>query len=73
VSRLWKNEEVNWQTVQGIEITSNGVENAAAASHSLDEEEEEEEDFGQADMFAEYRPSKLNLGIKHPDPVVETR
>ena len=58
VSRLWKNEDVSWQTVQVNEVASNGVVNAAAASQGLDEEEEEEEDFGQADMFADYKPSK---------------
>lgn len=58
VSRLWNNEGIGWQGVQTNESTSNGVANAAAASQELNEEEEEEVELGQADMFADYRPSK---------------
>ncbi|XP_027137845.1 protein strawberry notch homolog 1 isoform X4 [Larimichthys crocea] len=50
-------------------------------SHSLkppgmkeeDEPEEEEEDeLGHAETYAEYMPMKLKVGLRHPDPVVET-
>uniref|UniRef100_A0A4W6D8Z3 Strawberry notch homolog 1 (Drosophila) n=1 Tax=Lates calcarifer TaxID=8187 RepID=A0A4W6D8Z3_LATCA len=50
-------------------------------SHSLklpgmkeeDEPEEEEEDeLGHAETYAEYMPMKLKIGLRHPDPVVET-
>ncbi|XP_015375524.1 PREDICTED: protein strawberry notch [Diuraphis noxia] len=37
-----------------------------------DEEENEDEDMGVAETYADYMPSKLKLGKKHPDPVVET-
>ena len=33
---------------------------------------EEEEDMGVAETYSDYMPSKLKLGRKHPDPVVET-
>uniref|UniRef100_A0A4W3IVF5 Protein strawberry notch homolog 1 n=1 Tax=Callorhinchus milii TaxID=7868 RepID=A0A4W3IVF5_CALMI len=35
-------------------------------------EEEEDEELGHADTYAEYMPMKLKVGLRHPDPVVET-
>uniref|UniRef100_UPI0037E8FF7D protein strawberry notch homolog 1 isoform X2 n=1 Tax=Semicossyphus pulcher TaxID=241346 RepID=UPI0037E8FF7D len=35
-------------------------------------EEEEEEELGHAETYAEYMPMKLKVGLRHPDPVVET-
>ncbi|XP_026279435.1 protein strawberry notch isoform X2 [Frankliniella occidentalis] len=37
-----------------------------------EEEEVEDEDMGVAETYADYMPTKLKLGKKHPDPVVET-
>lgn len=37
-----------------------------------EEEEAEDEELGVAETYAEYWPSKLKIGKKHPDPVVET-
>lgn len=37
-----------------------------------EEEEGDEEELGVAETYADYMPSKLKLGRKHPDPVVET-
>ncbi|XP_075218729.1 protein strawberry notch isoform X1 [Lycorma delicatula] len=37
-----------------------------------EEEENDDEDMGVAETYADYMPSKLKLGRKHPDPVVET-
>lgn len=37
-----------------------------------EEEEAEDEEMGVAETYAEYWPSKLKIGKKHPDPVVET-
>ncbi|KFM82075.1 Protein strawberry notch-like protein, partial [Stegodyphus mimosarum] len=37
-----------------------------------EEPEEEEEELGRAETYADYMPSKLKIGIRHPDPVVET-
>uniref|UniRef100_A0AAR5PXE4 Protein strawberry notch n=1 Tax=Dendroctonus ponderosae TaxID=77166 RepID=A0AAR5PXE4_DENPD len=37
-----------------------------------DEEEVDDEELGVAETYADYMPSKLKLGKKHPDPVVET-
>lgn len=41
-------------------------------SQSEVEEEVEDEEMGVAETYADYMPSKLKLGRKHPDPVVET-
>uniref|UniRef100_A0A8C9W136 Protein strawberry notch homolog 1 n=1 Tax=Scleropages formosus TaxID=113540 RepID=A0A8C9W136_SCLFO len=35
-------------------------------------EEEEEEELAHAETYAEYMPMKLKIGLRHPDPVVET-
>lgn len=32
----------------------------------------DDEELGVAETYADYMPSKLKLGRKHPDPVVET-
>ncbi|XP_063628305.1 protein strawberry notch [Cydia splendana] len=37
-----------------------------------DEEEVDDEEMGVAETYADYMPTKLKLGRKHPDPVVET-
>lgn len=37
-----------------------------------EEEEVDDEDMGVAETYADYMPTKLKLGKKHPDPVVET-
>lgn len=37
-----------------------------------EEEENDDEDMGVAETYSDYMPSKLKLGKKHPDPVVET-
>ncbi|BES90477.1 Strawberry notch homolog [Nesidiocoris tenuis] len=42
------------------------------AAAPAEEEENDDEDMGVAETYADYMPSKLQLGIKHPDPVVET-
>lgn len=38
----------------------------------LDDENEDEMELGVAEVYADYMPSKLKIGVKHPDPVVET-
>ncbi|KAG9510530.1 Protein strawberry notch-like 1, partial [Fragariocoptes setiger] len=32
----------------------------------------QDDELGQAETYAEYMPSKLKIGLRHPDPVVET-
>uniref|UniRef100_A0A673CIY5 Protein strawberry notch homolog 1 n=1 Tax=Sphaeramia orbicularis TaxID=375764 RepID=A0A673CIY5_9TELE len=64
-SRIWINDDIKVQNF----------------SHSLkppgmkeedEPEEEEEEELGHAETYAEYMPLKLKIGLRHPDPVVET-
>lgn len=38
----------------------------------VEDEEVADEQFGVADTYADYMPAKLQIGQKHPDPVVET-
>ncbi|XP_045467841.1 protein strawberry notch isoform X1 [Harmonia axyridis] len=44
----------------------------AKPMHHQEEEEVDDEELGVAETYADYMPSKLKLGRKHPDPVVET-
>ncbi|KAH8244499.1 hypothetical protein KR026_011858, partial [Drosophila bipectinata] len=43
-----------------------------ANEQAVEDEEVDYEEIGVADTFAEYWPSKLKVGMAHPDPVVET-
>ncbi|KXJ14796.1 protein strawberry notch homolog 1 [Exaiptasia diaphana] len=64
VSRLWSND-----------IIMMTKKNEAKMENDLSvepEEEEEDEDLGYTDTYAEYMPTKLSFGKRHPDPVVET-
>ncbi|KAL1110543.1 hypothetical protein AAG570_008071 [Ranatra chinensis] len=49
-----------------------GHENKMAPMNHPEEEDNEDDDMGVAETYADYMPSKLKLGKKHPDPVVET-
>ncbi|KYB27027.1 protein strawberry notch isoform X3 [Tribolium castaneum] len=44
----------------------------AKPMHHQEEEEVDDEELGVAETYSDYMPSKLKLGKKHPDPVVET-
>lgn len=52
--------------------TMNNKMSSGGGRTGEDEEENEDEDMGVAETYADYMPSKLKLGKKHPDPVVET-
>ncbi|XP_046980901.1 protein strawberry notch isoform X1 [Schistocerca americana] len=56
VSQLWMNDESKMNALSGVH----------------EEEEVDDEEMGVAETYADYMPSKLKLGRKHPDPVVET-
>ncbi|KAH8325043.1 hypothetical protein KR074_003793, partial [Drosophila pseudoananassae] len=43
-----------------------------ATEQAVEDEEVDYEEIGVADTFADYWPSKLKVGVAHPDPVVET-
>ena len=53
-------------------LQAGGRASALQASEENDDENVEEENMGVAETYADYMPTKLKLGRKHPDPVVET-
>ncbi|XP_018017597.1 protein strawberry notch homolog 1 isoform X2 [Hyalella azteca] len=46
--------------------------NPLMMSQPQQEEEDDDEDMGVAETYADYMPTKLKVGRKHPDQVVET-
>jgi hypothetical protein len=61
------------QQLQQLTQQLPGMINPAAIPEQLvDENLEEEENMGVAETYADYMPTKLKIGRKHPDPVVET-
>ncbi|XP_028319438.1 protein strawberry notch homolog 1 [Gouania willdenowi] len=65
-SRLWLNDEARMQSL------SLPLKHPGMKEEEEPEEEEEEEQLGHAETYAEYMPLKLKIGLRHPDPVVET-
>nr|XP_039270739.1 protein strawberry notch homolog 1-like isoform X3 [Styela clava] len=48
------------------------VVDSRKSTDELVQDEEREEEGQHANIYAEYKPSKLNIGLPHPDRVVET-
>ncbi|XP_035691561.1 protein strawberry notch homolog 1-like isoform X1 [Branchiostoma floridae] len=74
VSRLWANEDIKMRSLSPTPGQSSQAAGSAVktAHREEEEEEEEEEELGVAETYAEYTPSKLDIGLGHPDSVVET-
>lgn len=53
-------------------LQAGGRASTAQGPEDNDDENVEEENMGVAETYADYMPTKLKLGRKHPDPVVET-
>ncbi|RZC32135.1 protein strawberry notch [Asbolus verrucosus] len=53
-------------------VASMWMNSGAKPLHHQEEEEVDDEELGVAETYSDYMPSKLKLGKKHPDPVVET-
>ncbi|XP_076019895.1 protein strawberry notch homolog 1 [Genypterus blacodes] len=65
VTRIWINDDKKLQNFsQPLKLPGMKDED--------EPEEEEEEELGHAETYAEYMPMKLRIGLRHPDPVVET-
>ncbi|KAF3849243.1 hypothetical protein F7725_015740, partial [Dissostichus mawsoni] len=63
--RIWMNEDVKMQPFShSMKIPGMKEED--------EPEEEEEDELGVVETYAEYMPMKLKIGLRHPDPVVET-
>ncbi|KAM4707846.1 protein strawberry notch homolog 1 isoform 2-T2 [Discoglossus pictus] len=64
VTRIWINDD--------IKMRSFSPTNKLPVKEEDEPEEEDEEEMGHAETYAEYMPIKLKVGLRHPDPVVET-
>uniref|UniRef100_A0A8C5LW43 Protein strawberry notch homolog 1 n=1 Tax=Leptobrachium leishanense TaxID=445787 RepID=A0A8C5LW43_9ANUR len=64
VTRIWINED--------LKMRSFSPTNKVPVKEEEEPEEEDEEEMGHAETYAEYMPIKLKVGLRHPDPVVET-
>ncbi|XP_071638840.1 protein strawberry notch-like isoform X2 [Temnothorax longispinosus] len=66
----------NWSGLSGKAVSQmwmNAGDPTKLMQPNIPEEEEvDDEDMGVAETYADYMPTKLKLGRKHPDPVVET-
>ncbi|MEQ2307385.1 Protein strawberry notch 1 [Ameca splendens] len=62
-ARIWIKDDIK---MQNFTNTLKGLK------EEDEHEEEEEEELGHAETYAEYMPMKLKIGLRHPDPVVET-
>ncbi|KAG7480982.1 hypothetical protein MATL_G00061980 [Megalops atlanticus] len=63
MSRIWVNDDIKMRSFSPTSKIHGFKE---------EEEEEDEEELGHAETYAEYMPMKLKVGLRHPDPVVET-
>uniref|UniRef100_A0A4W5R4A2 Protein strawberry notch homolog 1 n=1 Tax=Hucho hucho TaxID=62062 RepID=A0A4W5R4A2_9TELE len=64
-ARIWVNDDVKVRSFSPT-LKLPGMKDEEEA------EEEEDEELGHAETYAEYMPMKLRIGLRHPDPVVET-
>uniref|UniRef100_A0A7N9AU18 Protein strawberry notch homolog 1 n=1 Tax=Mastacembelus armatus TaxID=205130 RepID=A0A7N9AU18_9TELE len=62
-SRIWINDDINMHNL---------AHSLVSVVEEEEPEEEEEDELGHAETYAEYMPMKLKIGLRHPDPVVET-
>ncbi|XP_077995470.1 protein strawberry notch homolog 1-like [Glandiceps talaboti] len=70
VTRLWSNEDLK---ARGFSPTPTHSRNMMYRKEPEEEDvDEDDEESGPTETYATYMPSKLKLGIPHPDPVVET-
>ncbi|XP_077149319.1 protein strawberry notch homolog 1 isoform X2 [Ranitomeya variabilis] len=62
VTRIWINDDIKMRSFSPTTKVKDEDE----------PEEEDEDEMGHAETYAEYMPIKLKVGLRHPDPVVET-
>ncbi|XP_051973528.1 protein strawberry notch homolog 1-like isoform X2 [Xyrauchen texanus] len=65
VARIWVNDDMKMRSFSP-------VTKLPGMKEEDEPEEEEEEELGHAETYSEYMPMKLRIGLRHPDPVVET-
>uniref|UniRef100_A0A3Q3C011 Protein strawberry notch homolog 1 n=1 Tax=Haplochromis burtoni TaxID=8153 RepID=A0A3Q3C011_HAPBU len=64
--------ELSCVLVNIILLTHDSIQKPPVVKEEDEPEEEEEDELGHAETYAEYMPQKLKVGLRHPDPVVET-
>ncbi|KAF6039694.1 hypothetical protein EB796_001994 [Bugula neritina] len=62
VSRIWSTEAVSVKDINTPSVKTPDEE----------EEAEDDEELGVAETYSDYMPSKVKIGVRHPDSVVET-
>ncbi|XP_065196850.1 protein strawberry notch homolog 1-like isoform X2 [Sycon ciliatum] len=45
---------------------------SASSSTAVDDDSDDDDEYSEANTYAIYKPMKLEIGIEHPDPVVES-
>ncbi|KAL0965763.1 hypothetical protein UPYG_G00285410 [Umbra pygmaea] len=65
VARIWVNDDMKVRSFSPT-LKQTGLKDEE------EPEEEDDEELGHAETYAEYMPMKLRIGLRHPDPVVET-
>ncbi|MGH0167483.1 UNVERIFIED_CONTAM: hypothetical protein FKN15_062598 [Acipenser sinensis] len=65
VARIWINDDIKMRSFS----PTNKI---PGIKEEEEPDEEDEEELGHAETYAEYMPMKLKVGLRHPDPVVET-
>ena len=67
-----KKKRVNHPKVKTKEEVTLPSGETVVNEDAVGENLEDEENMGVAETYADYMPSKVTIGLKHPDPVVET-
>uniref|UniRef100_T1HTA4 Uncharacterized protein n=1 Tax=Rhodnius prolixus TaxID=13249 RepID=T1HTA4_RHOPR len=76
--KVFSSQELNFSLLQNdpvsglLQSIQHHSPKSSAFLPSAEGENTEEEGMGVAEIYANYMPSKLKIGIKHPDPVVES-
>ncbi|XP_069475771.1 protein strawberry notch homolog 1 isoform X2 [Ambystoma mexicanum] len=65
VVRIWINDDMKMRSFSP-------TLKVPASKEDEEPEDEDEDEMAHAETYAEYMPIKLKVGLRHPDPVVET-
>ncbi|KAG7215357.1 hypothetical protein INR49_022594 [Caranx melampygus] len=74
-ARIWISDDIKMQNFSHPMVSAASgcfIVQTPGMKEEDEPEEEEEDELGHAETYAEYMPMKLKIGLRHPDPVVET-